>query len=160
MAQHLHSQTPLIMGLFSSGGLFLSDKTVKHDRKAQGKDRWSSRKRRFDRMRTRITVHWQAAAWLIVMVSVALFGVPVPTLAGADAPEITGTLGSPDATTTISGKQLPAPESEVRRRDQARGPGIHGVVGASHRPAEESAQHPAHHHGRRRIRSPPRPSAE
>ena len=37
-----------------------------------------------------------------------------PTL----AQQITGTLGSPGATTTISGKQLPPPDPEVRRRDQ------------------------------------------
>ena len=45
-------------------------------------------------------------AMLLTAVSLMLAGSPLL----ANDVEVTGTLGSPSATTTISGKQLPAPE--------------------------------------------------
>ena len=53
-------------------------------------------------------------------ISTALTAATLCLLPGASvlALETTGTPGSPSATTTISGKQLPAPEPEIRRRDQ------------------------------------------
>ena len=67
-------------------------------------------------------------------------------------PQVTGVLGSPSATTTISGKQLPPPRPEVRRRDQGRRPAIEALVGAAHRAAQGGAQRPADHHRRLRLR--------
>jgi hypothetical protein len=64
-----------------------------------------------------------------------------------EAAEVTGTLGSPSATTTIDGKQLPPP-----------GPKFGGVIGekaseskawwAARRAAQGCAQCAAHHDGR------------
>ncbi len=64
----------------------------------------------------------------------------------AQAQEVTGKLGSPSATTTISGKQLPAPE-----------PKFGGVIkddalnstpwwAPAHRAPRGGPQRPAHHH--------------
>jgi arylsulfatase A-like enzyme len=41
--------------------------------------------------------------------TLSVFGLMFGTCAGADAQQVTGTLGSPEATTTIDGKQLPPP---------------------------------------------------
>ena len=53
----------------------------------------------------------------------------------APPPQITGELGTPSATTTISGRQLPAARSEIRRGDQGQCPAIEGLVGAANRAA-------------------------
>ena len=63
------------------------------------------------------------------------------------AQQITGTPGSPDATTTISGKQLPAPDPKfggVIKDDalQSKAWWAPRIV-----PPKERAQHPAHYHG-------------
>ena len=59
--------------------------------------------------------------------------------------ETTGVIGSPDATTTISGKQLPPPAPKFARRDQGRRAPVETVVAAARGAAEEGAQHPADH---------------
>ncbi len=61
--------------------------------------------------------------------------------------QITGTPGSPGATTTISGKQLPAPEPKFGGVIKDACPAIETMVGAAHRAAQGSAQRVAHHHG-------------
>ena len=61
--------------------------------------------------------------------------------------QTTGTPGSPGATTTIDGKQLPAPDPKfggVIKDDALKSK---AVVGAAHRAAEGGAQRAAHHHG-------------
>ena len=63
------------------------------------------------------------------------------------AQQVTGVPGSPGATTTIDGKQLPPPPSEIRRGDQGEGLGVEGLVGAARRAAEGRAQRVAHHDG-------------
>ena len=65
----------------------------------------------------------------------------------AGAQQITGTPGSPSATTTIDGETTARARSEIRRRDQERCPAIETVVGTAHRAAQGGAQRPAHHHG-------------
>ena len=72
----------------------------------------------------------------------------VATSAPADAPQITGVLGSPSATTTISGKATSAARSEVRRGDQGKGLGVQSLVAAARRAAQGRAQRAAHHDGR------------
>jgi len=49
---------------------------------------------------------------LVVLVLAAFWNVTT-----AVAQQVTGVLGSPSATTTLSGKQLPPPTSEIRGRD-------------------------------------------
>jgi hypothetical protein len=48
----------------------------------------------------------------------ALFAAALVAGAPAVAQQITGTPGSPSATTTIEGNQLPPPPTAIRRRDQ------------------------------------------
>ncbi len=55
-------------------------------------------------------------------------------LAGAGVPavfaqQVTGTLGSPSATTTVSPAQLPGARPEVRRRHQGRRAAVEGTGG-------------------------------
>ncbi len=79
------------------------------------------------------------------MIAALIFFIAVVTT--AQAQQVTGTLGSPDATTTISGKQLPAPDPKfggVIKDDALQ---VESVVGAAHRAPQRGAQHPAHHHG-------------
>ena len=60
----------------------------------------------------------------VVMTGLTLLLAAVPVLAQQAGkpetfkPQVTGVPGSPSATTTISGKQLPAPRPEVRRCHQ------------------------------------------
>ena len=67
-----------------------------------------------------------------------------PTSAAtATGVETTGEPGSPSATTTISGKQLPPPDPKfggVIKEDALQSK---TVVGAAHRAAQAGAQHPA-----------------
>ncbi len=49
--------------------------------------------------------------WLLATLALLLAAVPVL------AQQITGVPGSPSATTTIQGDQIPAPPPEVRRED-------------------------------------------
>jgi len=61
-------------------------------------------------------------------------------LAGAGVPavfaqQVTGTLGLPSATTTVSPAQLPAPDPKFGGRDQGRRAAVEGLVGATHRAA-------------------------
>ena len=58
----------------------------------------------------------------------------------ASAQQITGTPGSPGATTTITGKQLPPPRCKFRRRDQRKGFGVEALVAAARRAAQGCAQ--------------------
>ena len=70
----------------------------------------------------------------------------------ASAQKTTGEPGSPGATTTIDGKQLPPPDPKfggVIKDDALQSK---AVVGAAHRAAQGSAQHPAHHDRRLRLR--------
>ena len=63
------------------------------------------------------------------------------------AQQVTGVPGSPGATTTIDGKQLPPPDSEIRRGDQGESLGVDALVAAARRTAEGRAQRAAHHDG-------------
>jgi hypothetical protein len=61
------------------------------------------------------------------------------------AQQVTGELGSPSATTTINGKQLPPPPSAIWRSDQAKRLGFQALVAAPHCAAQRRAQRVAHH---------------
>jgi hypothetical protein len=56
-----------------------------------------------------------------------------------------GVPGSPGATTTISGKQLPAPDPKFGGVIKERRAAIQALVGPAHRTAERSPQRAAHH---------------
>ena len=88
-------------------------------------------------------------SWIALSVSVLVIGT---TASFVKAQQVTGTPGSPSATTTIDGKQLSAARSEIRRRDQGRRPAVEALVGAAHRAAEGRAERAADHHRRRRLR--------
>ena len=65
---------------------------------------------------------------------IRLYGAAVAVTAAAVpgiAQEVTGVPGSPSATTTINGKQLPAAGPEIRRRDQGQRRAVEGLVGAA-----------------------------
>ena len=49
--------------------------------------------------------------------------------------EVTGAPGSPGATTTIDGKQLPPPDPKFGGGDQGKGHGVEGLVAATCRTA-------------------------
>ena len=72
--------------------------------------------------------------------------------AGAFSQEVTGTLGSPSATTTIDGKQLPPPDPAFGGVIKEKAIGIDALVAAADRPAEEGAEHPPDHDGRPGLR--------
>jgi hypothetical protein len=81
--------------------------------------------------------HFHAA--IGVFLAIALAGLPVM------AQQVTGVPGSPGATTTISGKQLPIAGSAFRRCDQGEGNRVQTVVAADDCSAEGRAQRAAHH---------------
>jgi hypothetical protein len=56
-------------------------------------------------------------------------------LPGSMAQQINGTPGSPSATTTIDGKQLPPEPPEVRRSDQGRRQGFQALLATIRRAA-------------------------
>ena len=68
------------------------------------------------------------------------------------AQQVTGVLGSPEATTTIDRKTTSAPRTEIRRGDQREGFGINALVAAARRATEGRAQRLAHYDGRCRLR--------
>ena len=72
-------------------------------------------------------------------------------LCAANAQQITGTPGSPSATVTIDGKQLPPPP-EVRRRDQGKRQGFQALLAAARRAAQGRAERAAHHDRRPGLR--------
>ena len=85
---------------------------------------------------------------LLIAASAVAGGVPAAVL----AQQVTGTLGSPNATTTISGKQLPAPAPAfggVIKEDalQSKQWWAPRIV-----PPQGRAEHPADHDRRRRLR--------
>ena len=62
----------------------------------------------------------------------------ISCLGQAGAQQVTGTLGSPSATTTHQRQAAAAARSEVRRGDQGEGLGVDAVVAAARRAAEEA----------------------
>ena len=65
----------------------------------------------------------------------------------AMAQQVTGTLGAPDATMTIDGKQLPAPDlpfGGVIKDDALQSK---AMVGTAHQAPQAGTQRPAHHYG-------------
>ena len=64
------------------------------------------------------------------------------------AQQTTGTPGSPGATTTIDGKQLPPPASKFGGVIKEKASESQALVGAARRAAEGRAQRAAHHDGR------------
>ena len=69
----------------------------------------------------------------------------------ASAQQVTGVPGSPGATTTIDGKQIPPACSAIWRGDQGEGFGVEGLVGPARCTAEGRAQRVAHYDGRCRL---------
>ena len=59
--------------------------------------------------------------------------------------ETTGVPGSPSATTTIDGKQLPPPDPKFGGVIEEKASDIEALVAAAHRTAEGRAQRAAHH---------------
>jgi hypothetical protein len=79
----------------------------------------------------------------IVAKFAAILFVAALSIAGAQV--VTGQLGSADATTTIDGKQLPAPPPKFARSDQGKRQGLDALVAAAHRAAQGRAQRSSHH---------------
>ena len=73
-------------------------------------------------------------------------------MGAASAQQVTGTLGSPSATTTMPEHPAAAARPEVRRRDQGRRAAVQALVGAARGAAQGRAQRAADHHRRRRLR--------
>ena len=63
------------------------------------------------------------------------------------AQQITGTPGSPGATTTIDGKQLPPPDPKFGGVIKEKASESQALVGAARRAAKGRAQRAAHHDG-------------
>jgi hypothetical protein len=68
------------------------------------------------------------------------------------AQQVTGELGSPNATTTHPWKSTSAARSEIRRGDQGESLGVDALVAAAGRPAQGRAQRVAYYDGRCRVR--------
>ena len=68
------------------------------------------------------------------------------------AQQVTGTPGSPSATTTIDGKQLPPPDPKFGGVIKDGRAAVEALVGAARRAAEGRAERAADHHRRRRLR--------
>src|SRR6266566_3095271 len=75
-------------------------------------------------------------------------------LTGAMAQQVNGTLGSPSATTTIDGKQLPPPPPKFGGviNETADSRGIEDLVAAACGATQGRAQRAAHHDRRPRLR--------
>ena len=67
--------------------------------------------------------------------------------ASALAQQVTGVPGSPGATTTIDGKQLPPPDPKFGGVIKEKASESTALVGAARRAAEGRAQRAAHHDG-------------
>ena len=63
------------------------------------------------------------------------------------AQQITGVPGSPEATTTITGKQLPPPDPKFGGVIKEKASEFDALVAAARRAAEGRAQRAAHHDG-------------
>ena len=61
------------------------------------------------------------------------------------AQQVTGVPGSPSATTTIDGKQLPAPDPKFGGVIKENAHGLETVVGAARRAAQGRTERAAHH---------------
>ena len=83
---------------------------------------------------------------------VAALGLMALAATPATAQQVTGTLGSPSATTTLSGKQLPPPDPKFGGVIKEKASESKAVVGAARRAAEGRAQRAAHHDRRQRVR--------
>ena len=70
----------------------------------------------------------------------------------AETIQTTGVLGSPSATTTIDGKQLPPPDPKFGGVIKEKAVGLETVVAAARRAAQGRAQCAAHHDRRLRVR--------
>ena len=71
----------------------------------------------------------------------------ISLVATVQAQEITGTPGSPEATTTITGKQLPSPDPKFGGVIKEQASEFDALVAAARRAAEGRAQRAAHHDG-------------
>ena len=71
--------------------------------------------------------------------------------AKTNAPQITGVPGSPSATETLRGKQIPCAAAAVWWRDQGDPQGIQDVVATAHRATQGRAERPADHDRRQRL---------
>ena len=65
----------------------------------------------------------------------------------ASAQQVTGAPGSPEATTTITGKQLPPPAPQFGGVIKEKATEFEGLVGTAGRAAEGRAQRVAHYDG-------------
>ena len=68
------------------------------------------------------------------------------------APQTTGTPGSPTATTTISGEQLPPPPQKFGGIIESQRRAVEAVLAGARRPAEGRAERPLDHDRRYRLR--------
>jgi len=60
-----------------------------------------------------------------ILISLAMCAAFAAASGAASAQQVSGTPGSPGATTTIPGDRLPAPPAEVRRRDRGNRAAVH-----------------------------------
>ena len=74
------------------------------------------------------------------------------TVSGARAQQITGVPGSPDATVTLDGKQLPPPPMKFGGVIKESAKDSNAVVAAARRAAQGRAQRPPHHDRRPGLR--------
>ena len=82
----------------------------------------------------------------------AAIGLLALSCVSALAQQVTGVPGSPGATTTIDGKQIPPPDPEFGGVIKERASEFEALVAAARRAAERRAQRVAHHDGRCRLR--------
>ena len=93
-----------------------------------------------------------------LMFAMALSGIAfASSLSHGIAQQVTGVLGSPDATTTIDGRYLPPPPQPFTGPDRAERRSVHAGLADARGAAEGRAEHPADHDRRRRLcaRRPP-----
>ena len=81
--------------------------------------------------------------WTVLL---AVLGIGCLPILHAAEIETTGTPGSASATTTISGRQLPAPQPKFGGEIKGQRPAVEDLVGAAHRAAERGAERSADHH--------------
>ena len=84
-------------------------------------------------------------SWGVVLFGTVLLNI-LPAMTSF-AQQITGAPGSPSATTTIDGKQLPPPDPKFGGVIKEKASESKAVVGAARRAAEGRAQRAAHHDG-------------
>ena len=97
---------------------------------------------------------------LLATIGLLLAGaVALPNVPTVQAQQITGTPGSPAATTTIEGEQLPAPPAKFGGKIERNAAAVEALLAGARRAAQGRAERAADHDRRRRLRRARAPSA-